>query len=47
MIRSQIPRFRLPETVIDEEVGYILGLGIEFAHGQAHRQPQGAAGRRL
>ena len=29
MIRSQIPRFRLPEEVIDEEVGYITGLGIE------------------
>ncbi|HEY7851512.1 MAG TPA: FAD-dependent oxidoreductase, partial [Caulobacteraceae bacterium] len=27
MIRSQIPRFRLPEAVIDEEVGYITGLG--------------------
>jgi NADPH-dependent glutamate synthase beta subunit-like oxidoreductase len=27
MIRSQIPRFRLPESVIDEEVGYILGEG--------------------
>src|SRR3712207_903768 len=27
MIRSQIPRFRLPETVIDEEVGYITGIG--------------------
>jgi NADPH-dependent glutamate synthase beta subunit-like oxidoreductase len=27
MIRSQIPRFRLPEQVIDEEVGYITGLG--------------------
>src|SRR5665213_2402593 len=27
MIRSQIPRFRLPESVIDEEVGYITGLG--------------------
>ncbi len=26
MIRTQIPRFRLPESVIDEEVGYILGL---------------------
>ena len=32
MIRSQIPRFRLPEEVIDEEVGYILGIGsIEYA----------------
>lgn len=27
MIRSQIPRFRLPEEVIDEEVGYITSLG--------------------
>jgi len=25
-IRSQIPRFRLPESVIDEEVGYIIAL---------------------
>jgi hypothetical protein len=28
MIRSQIPKFRLPESVIDEEVGYILGLSF-------------------
>ncbi|MGH7119189.1 MAG: FAD-dependent oxidoreductase [Acetobacteraceae bacterium] len=28
MIRSQIPKFRLPEQVIDEEVGYILDLGV-------------------
>ena len=35
MIRSQIPRFRLPETVIDEEVGYITGIGgIELRLGQ-------------
>jgi formate dehydrogenase beta subunit len=27
MIRSQIPRFRLPESVIDEEVGYIVDIG--------------------
>jgi formate dehydrogenase (NADP+) beta subunit len=33
MIRSQIPRFRLPEKIIDEEVGYILGLGAEFKGG--------------
>jgi formate dehydrogenase beta subunit len=33
-IRSQIPRFRLPESVIDEETGYILGLGVEFRGGQ-------------
>jgi len=29
MIRSQIPKFRLPEQVIDEEVGYVLDLGVE------------------
>jgi len=33
MIWSQIPRFRLPMEVIDEEVGYILGLGVEFRGG--------------
>ena len=30
MIWTQIPRFRLPEEVIDEEVGYILNLGVTF-----------------
>ena len=35
MIRTQIPRFRLPESVIDEEVGYITGIGgIELHLGQ-------------
>ena len=33
MIRSQIPRFRLPEEVIDEETGYVLKLGVEFRGG--------------
>ena len=33
MIRSQIPRFRLPEEVIDEETGYVLALGVEFRGG--------------
>ena len=32
-IRSQIPRFRLPEEVIDEETGYILKLGVDFRGG--------------
>ena len=31
-IRSQIPRFRLPESVIDEEVGYITGRGGVVTH---------------
>lgn len=33
-IRTQIPRFRLPESVIDEETGYILELGVNFISGQ-------------
>lgn len=34
-IRSQIPRFRLPEEVIDEEVGYVTRLGgVELRLGQ-------------
>ena len=34
MIRTQIPRFRLPESVIDEECDYILDLGVEFRGGE-------------
>ncbi|MCM2251058.1 MAG: FAD-dependent oxidoreductase [Ramlibacter sp.] len=33
-IRTQIPRFRLPESVIDEETGYILNLGVHFRNNQ-------------
>ena len=33
-IRTQIPRFRLPESVIDEETGYILDLGVTFKSGE-------------
>ena len=49
-IRSQIPRFRLPESIIDEETGYILDLGsvatftgvldtIDPSNGKAIRVP--------
>ena len=34
MIRSQIPKFRLPDSVIDEECSYVLDLGVEFRGGQ-------------
>src|SRR3954464_9737534 len=34
MMRTQIPKFRLPDSVIDEETDYILDLGIEFRGGQ-------------
>ena len=32
-MRTQVPRFRLPEQVIDEETGFILDLGVEFVGG--------------
>ena len=34
MMRSQIPKFRLPDSVIDEECGYILNLGVTFHGGR-------------
>jgi hypothetical protein len=45
-MRTQIPRFRLPESVIDEETGYILDLGVEFV-AAPHRLDEGAAGAGL
>ena len=33
MMRTQIPKFRLPDSVVDEETNYILDLGIEFKGG--------------
>jgi NADPH-dependent glutamate synthase beta subunit-like oxidoreductase len=34
MMRSQIPKFRLPDAVIDEETNYVLDLGVEFIGGK-------------
>jgi len=34
MMRTQIPRFRLPERVLDEEVGYVTDLAPELRLGQ-------------
>ncbi|MEZ5605976.1 MAG: FAD-dependent oxidoreductase [Burkholderiaceae bacterium] len=33
-MHQQIPRFRLPESVIDEETGYVFALGAQFKPGQ-------------
>ncbi len=33
MMRTQIPKFRLPDSVIDEETNYVLDLGVEFRGG--------------
>jgi len=34
MMRSQIPAFRLPEEVLDEELAYILNMGVECHFGE-------------
>ena len=47
MMRTQIPKFRLPEDVIDEECDYILDLGVDVRRRQAYRQHEGAACGRL
>jgi NADPH-dependent glutamate synthase beta subunit-like oxidoreductase/ferredoxin len=33
MMRTQIPKFRLPDSVIDEETNYVLDLGVDFRAG--------------
>ena len=33
-MRTQVPRFRLPEEVIDEEVDWIFRLGVDFRSGE-------------
>jgi formate dehydrogenase beta subunit len=38
---TQIPRFRLPESVIDEETGYILDLGVHFESNRRIESMQG------
>ena len=44
-IRSQIPRFRLPESVIDEETGYILNMGVDFRSSQRINSMQALLGQ--
>jgi len=33
LMRTNIPAFRLPAQVIDEEIGYIVGMGAEMRYG--------------
>jgi formate dehydrogenase beta subunit len=47
MVRSQIPKFRLPDSVIDEECGYILESRRRSAFQPLGQEPEGRAGRRL
>ncbi|MEZ5351365.1 MAG: FAD-dependent oxidoreductase [Bryobacteraceae bacterium] len=33
LMRTNIPSFRLPESILDEEVGNILGMGVDIRYG--------------
>lgn len=33
-MRSQVPGFRLPEKVLDEEIGYVVNMGVDTRYGQ-------------
>ncbi len=44
-MRSQIPRFRLPESVIDEETAQVLDLGVDFRSGQRIESMQALLGQ--
>jgi formate dehydrogenase (NADP+) beta subunit len=44
MMRTQIPRFRLPESITDEECGYITDMGVELRLGQRVESMKGLLG---
>src|SRR6185436_14644874 len=35
LMRINIPAFRLPEQVLDEEIGYIVDMGVEVRYNSA------------
>lgn len=35
LMRTNIPSFRLPASVLDEEIGYIVGMGVDLRLGSA------------
>jgi hypothetical protein len=47
LMRTNIPSFRLPQGVLDEEIGAIVDMGVELKLGHAGREHEGAAGRGL
>lgn len=36
-MRINIPAFRLPEEVLDEEIGYIVNMGVEMKYTRPSR----------
>jgi NADPH-dependent glutamate synthase beta subunit-like oxidoreductase len=47
LMRSNIPSFRLPEGVLDEEVGRVLGFGVETRFGQEIKSLQALLAERF
>ena len=43
LMRTNIPSFRLPESVLAEEIGYIVGMGAQIRYNSRDRQPVEAA----
>jgi formate dehydrogenase (NADP+) beta subunit len=44
LMRTNIPAFRLPARVLDEEIGYILDMGVEVHYGAAVTSMRGLLG---
>ena len=47
LMRTNIPSFRLPESVLMDEINQILDMGVEIRYNSPIDQHEGAAGRRL
>ena len=45
-MRTNIPSFRLPAEVLDEEIGYIIDMGVDIRYDTPVDEPEGAARRR-
>ena len=43
LMRINIPAFRLPEEVLDEEIGYIVDMGVEMRYDSPVDSLEGAA----
>ncbi len=46
LMRTNIPSFRLPARVLDEEIGYIVDMGVDLTLNTLRRQHEAAARRR-
>ena len=42
LMRTNIPAFRLPASVLDEEIGYILDMGVDIRYDTPVDEPEGS-----